>query len=107
MFTPQTLDYLKQWNYRPVMWSVVPEDWVRPGVEVTIQRVMEQTQNGSLIVLHDGHCGGEDVAATAKKLIPMLLQAGYQFVTVDQMWQRWQRWQRDSLVSGTRKRWQL
>jgi len=28
-----------------------------------LQRVLQQVQNGSLIVLHDGACGGQDVAA--------------------------------------------
>jgi peptidoglycan/xylan/chitin deacetylase (PgdA/CDA1 family) len=86
IFTPQTLTYLKQWNYRPVMWSVVPEDWVRPGIEVVVRRVLQQIQNGSLIVLHDGYCGGEDVAATVEQLIPLLQQQGYKFLTIDQLW---------------------
>ncbi|MCU0571097.1 MAG: polysaccharide deacetylase family protein [Oculatellaceae cyanobacterium Prado106] len=87
-FTPKILSALQQWDYRPVMWSVVPEDWVRPGVDITVQRVLEQTQNGSLIVLHDGYTGGEDVAAIANQLIPRLLDQGYEFVTVDQLWQQ-------------------
>ncbi|MCU0523749.1 MAG: polysaccharide deacetylase family protein [Elainella sp. Prado103] len=86
VFTPQILRSLQAWNYRPVMWSVVPEDWVRPGVQVAAQRVLQQTQNGSLIVLHDGYCGGEDVAATVAMIIPTLLDQGYQFVTIDQFW---------------------
>lgn len=86
-FTPKTLSLLQQWNYRPVMWSVVPEDWERPGVNVVIQRVLRQVQNGSLIVLHDGHCGGQDVARTTAQLIPQLLEQGYYFVTIDQLWQ--------------------
>lgn len=87
LFTPQTLSLLQQWNYRPVMWSVVPEDWVRPGISLVVQRVLQQVQNGSLIVLHDGYSGGQDVAQTAEQLIPLLLQQGYQFVTIDQLWQ--------------------
>lgn len=83
LFTPQTLDLLRQWQYRPIMWSVVPEDWVRPGISVVVQRVLQQVQNGSQIVLHDGACGGQDVAATTAQLIPQLLQQGYEFVTVD------------------------
>ncbi|MBD2294469.1 polysaccharide deacetylase family protein [Anabaena sphaerica FACHB-251] len=85
-FTPKTLKLFQQWNYRPVMWSVVPEDWVRPGVSVVVKRVLEQVTGGSLIVLHDGVCGGQDVAETIKILIPQLLKQGYQFVTVDQLW---------------------
>jgi peptidoglycan/xylan/chitin deacetylase (PgdA/CDA1 family) len=90
LFTPQTLSLLHQWNYRPVMWSVVPEDWERPGVQVVVQRVLQQVQNGSLIVLHDGYFGGQDVAQTTAELIPLLLQQGYHFVTIDQLWQQFQ-----------------
>ena len=88
LFTPQTLQLLQQWHYRPVMWSVVPEDWVRPGVTPVVQRVMKQVCNGSLIVLHDGACGGKDVAETTQYLVSQLLQQGYDFVTVDTLWQQ-------------------
>ncbi len=83
LFTPETLKLLRQWNYRPVMWSVVPEDWVLPGAATVVQRVLQQVEGGSLIVLHDGMCGGQDVAVTTQILIPRLLEQGYQFVTVD------------------------
>ncbi len=86
LFTPQTLRLLHAWNYRPVMWSVVPEDWVQPGVAIVVQRVMQQVQNGSVIVLHDGLFGGADVAATVRLLIPRLLEKNYRFVTIDQLW---------------------
>ena len=88
LFTPHTLDLLHQWHYRSVMWSVVPEDWVRPGIAVVLQRVLQQVQNGSLIVLHDGACGGQDVAVITAQLIPQLLRQGYRFVTVDTLWQQ-------------------
>jgi peptidoglycan/xylan/chitin deacetylase (PgdA/CDA1 family) len=86
VFTPKTLKLLQQWNYRPVMWSVVPEDWVRPGIAIVLQRVLRQVQDGSLIVLHDGFSGGADVAETTRQLIPLLLKQNYRFVTVDQLW---------------------
>jgi peptidoglycan/xylan/chitin deacetylase (PgdA/CDA1 family) len=86
-FTPQTLRLLREWQYRPVMWSVVPEDWVLPGVETVIKRVLQQVVPGSVIVLHDGWCGGAAVAKTVEGLIPQLLEQGYQFVSVDQLWQ--------------------
>lgn len=96
LFTAQILRNLQQWGYRSVMWSVVPEDWVRPGVSVATRRVLKQTRNGSLIVLHDGYHGGADVAETAAELIPALLSQGYQFVTIDRLWQ-----QRHSVKSTT------
>ena len=88
LFTPTTLRLLRQWNYRPVMWSVVPEDWVLPGVDTVVQRVLQQVKIGSLIVLHDGAFGGQDVTAIVKILIPRLLEQGYQFVSIDTFWQQ-------------------
>ncbi|MGK7901646.1 MAG: polysaccharide deacetylase family protein [Hormoscilla sp.] len=87
IFTPQILNWLHQWHYRPVMWSVVPADWEQPGAPVVAERVLRLVQNGSLIVLHDGPWGGQDVAATTAQLIPGLRDKGYQFVTVDRLWQ--------------------
>ncbi len=85
-FVPNTLRLFQQWNYRPVMWSVVPEDWVRPGITKVNQRVMAQVKNGSLIVLHDGVCGGQDVAETVEYIVPQLLKQGYHFVNIDTLW---------------------
>ncbi len=86
LFTPQTLHHLDQWGYRSVMWSVVPVDWERPGVPVVARRVLDQTGAGSILVLHDGPCGGPDVAATTEQILPPLLAQGYRFVTIDQLW---------------------
>lgn len=86
IFTPQTLTLLQQWGYRPVMWSVVPEDWVRPGISVVVNRVVQQTYNGSIIVLHDGNQGGQDVAKIVAEIIPILLNKDYKFISIDQMW---------------------
>ncbi|MBE9099647.1 polysaccharide deacetylase family protein [Vacuolonema iberomarrocanum] len=87
LFTPQTLNALQKWQYRPVMWSVVPEDWVHPGIDVVLERIRRQVHDGALIVLHDGAYGGADVVAIAEQLIPTLQANGYRFVTVDQLWQ--------------------
>ena len=85
---PQTLQQLHSLDYRPVMWTVVPEDWQKPGVSVVVRRVLKQVHNGSLIVLHDGYYGGEDVAQTTDWLIPQLIEQGYKLVTIDRLWQR-------------------
>jgi len=87
LFTPQILKSLQSWNYRPVMWSVVPEDWLLPGVAVVVQRVLSQARNGALIVLHDGMFGGPEVAQTTELIVKYLLQRGFKFVTVEQLWQ--------------------
>lgn len=86
LFTPQIVRLLNQWNYRPVMWSIVPEDWMLPGISVVVRRVVQQVQNGAIVVLHEGSEGGQEVAQIVDRLIPLLLEKGYQFATVDQLW---------------------
>ncbi len=88
--TPHILAQLRQGGYRPVMWSVVPVDWVCPGPERVTQRILQQTRNGSILVLHDGFYGGQEVAQTARQFLPQLRRQGYQFVTIDHLWQHLQ-----------------
>ncbi len=86
LFTPSILKQLQQDNYRLVMWSVVPEDWVCPGESVVCKRVITQVHPGALIVLHDGYYGGQAVSQITAALIVKLLQQRYQFVTVNDFW---------------------
>lgn len=87
LILPNTPTLLRRWGYRPVMWSIVPEDWVEPGKDRVIQRILRQVTNGALIVLHDGYYGGKQVSAIVAELIPSLRKQGYQFATIDQFWQ--------------------
>ncbi len=80
LFWPQTLEDLRRWGFFPVMWSVVPEDWLEPPVAVVVERVLAQVRPGSLIVLHDGVQGGSQVAEAVRRLIPALREKGFDFV---------------------------
>ncbi len=80
LFWPQTLVDLRRWGFFPVMWSVVPEDWLEPPVAVVVERVLAQVRPGSLIVLHDGVQGGAQVAEVTRQLIPTLRERGFEFV---------------------------
>ncbi|NJN23239.1 MAG: polysaccharide deacetylase family protein [Acaryochloridaceae cyanobacterium RL_2_7] len=84
----KTIQQLHKWGYRTVMWSVVPIDWTEPGVEVVQQRVLKQTQGGDLIVLHDGSSGGQAVANCTREIVPKLLKQGFEFISVDTMWEQ-------------------
>ncbi|MFS8884560.1 polysaccharide deacetylase family protein [Synechococcus sp. H70.2] len=80
LFWPQTLVELHRWGFFPVMWTVVPEDWLEPPVAVVVERVLAQVRPGSLIVLHDGVQGGSQVAEVVCCLIPALRERGLDFV---------------------------
>ncbi|MBC8121920.1 MAG: polysaccharide deacetylase family protein [Gemmatimonadaceae bacterium] len=88
ILTPWTLDALLAWGYRPVMWQVVSDDSLRPGVKVVVERTLRRTGNGALIVLHDGNDGCTDVAEATTRIVERLLAQGYRFVSVEQFWRQ-------------------
>jgi peptidoglycan/xylan/chitin deacetylase (PgdA/CDA1 family) len=62
VFTPRILRLLSQWQYRPVMWTIVPGHWLQPAAE-TVRQVVTQMRAGALLVLHEGQRHGPPVAA--------------------------------------------
>lgn len=64
----------------PVMWSIDTLDWKSQNVNSVVEIVERQVADGSIILMHDGY--GTSVEA-AFRIIDTLVEAGYQFVTVD------------------------
>jgi peptidoglycan/xylan/chitin deacetylase (PgdA/CDA1 family) len=71
-----------------ILWNVDPKDWSRPGTSVIIQRVLDATHNGSIILMHDGGGDRSQTVAALPTIITTLEQRGYQFVTIPQMIQK-------------------
>lgn len=84
IYTPATLAALRAWGYRPVMWSVVPFHWRQPAAP-TIAQAVGQAAGGALLVLHEG-LGGPPVDALADVIIGRLIDAGFSFISVSEMW---------------------
>ena len=75
---PETLE--KDGDMVKVLWDVDPRDWECRNPDTVVRRVMERAEEGDIILLHDSYAS--TVEAT-KRLIPLLKEAGYEFVTVD------------------------
>jgi peptidoglycan/xylan/chitin deacetylase (PgdA/CDA1 family) len=86
IFTPRTLMLLVRWQYRPVMWTVVPGHWLQPAA-VTVRQVLAQTRAGAILVLHEGQRHGPPVATLVEAILRFLRAEPWQFVTIDQLWQ--------------------
>jgi peptidoglycan/xylan/chitin deacetylase (PgdA/CDA1 family) len=83
-FNHQILALLKAWGYTTVLWNNLPPHWMQP-LAWTINQTLEQATPGGVIVLHDGHGHGTQVARILESLIPALQDKGFEFVTVEQM----------------------
>lgn len=84
LFNHRTLSQLSAWGYRLVMWNNIPPHWMQP-FSWTIHQTLEQVHAGSVIVLHDGHGHGANVAKIVDEIVPRLKDQGYQFVTIENM----------------------
>lgn len=69
-------------NMFPVLWDVDPLDWCTDDVSVIVERVVSETKEGCIILLHDYY----DTSVTAAlQIIDQLLERGYEFVTVEEI----------------------
>lgn len=88
-FTKRILDMVEELGYKTVIGDVYPRDPYRPGTLTIIQRVLDRTNAGSIIILHDGGSSenadrSQTVEAT-KEIVPRLQDKGFTFVTVSQL----------------------
>jgi len=72
----------KELGYKVVGWSIDPEDWKRPGVDVVANRLIEQAHPGGITIVHDIHA---PTVMAVKKAVDGLLEKGYKFATVSQL----------------------
>lgn len=84
------LEKAKERNLKVIQWSVMDEDWKKPGIDVIADRVVSKVKSGSIVLLHDGdgviHGGDRSQTIAATQLIIRRLRAqGYRFVTVDEI----------------------
>ena len=65
-----------------ILWSIDTLDWKTRNAQSSIDTVMNDVQDGDIILMHDIHTESIDAALV---LIPKLEEAGYQLVTVSEM----------------------
>ncbi len=72
----------KEVNLIPVMWSVDPLDWTTANADEIVNKVVTETEENDIILLHDCY---ESSVKAALRIIDLLTEEGYEFVTVDQL----------------------
>lgn len=65
-----------------VKWSIDTKDWKTKSEDQTYQCVMDNAEDGSIVLMHDIHEWSVDAAI---RLIPDLLEEGYKLVTVQEL----------------------
>lgn len=66
----------------PVLWTVDPMDWCSGNVSGIVQRVTKKTKENSIILMHDEY---KSSVTAALRIVDILQEQGYEFVTVDEV----------------------
>jgi peptidoglycan-N-acetylglucosamine deacetylase len=77
----------RQEGYIVVMWSWHQDtrDWSRPGVNKIVNSVLNHTQNGDIVLLHEYIDGKTQTIAALETILPELQKRGYRFVTISEL----------------------
>jgi peptidoglycan-N-acetylglucosamine deacetylase len=81
----QVLAQVNRLGLTTILWSVDPQDWSRPGVKVIISRVLSQTGNGAIILLHDGGGNRSQTVAALPPIIETLQHRDFHFVPLQKL----------------------
>lgn len=88
-FTKQVLDIAEQLGYKTVVGDVYPRDPHLPGKEKIVERVLQRTVAGSIIILHDGgnarRVDRSQTLDALSEIIPNLKNKGYEFLTLSDL----------------------
>lgn len=72
-------------NYNVICWSVDTMDWAHTPSEQIVENVLTTTEAGDIILFHDYVSGESPTPQALEQIIPVLLERGYEFVTVSEL----------------------
>jgi peptidoglycan/xylan/chitin deacetylase (PgdA/CDA1 family) len=80
-FDRSVVRQIKDSGLRPVLWSVDPQDWAKPGADRIATRVLNGSGNGAVILLHSTNA---QTVEALPRIIEKLRARGFTFVTMSQ-----------------------
>ncbi len=78
----KSIEIAEEMGMKMVQWSVDSLDWKRLSVDEMYSRVVSKTENGSILLFHNGV---ENTPEALDKILTELEKDGYEFVTVSEL----------------------
>ena len=66
----------------PVLWTIDPLDWKTENADQIVEKVMSEAKENAIILLHDRY---EASVEAALRIVDLLKEQGYTFVTADKL----------------------
>lgn len=77
-----TIAILHRLRMLMVLWSIDPDDWLRPGAKAIVARVLSHARPGRIVILHDGGGDRSQTVAALPAIVRGLRRRGYRLVSV-------------------------
>ena len=74
-------------GYKIILWNIDTHDWAHMSKTEIVKNVSSKVKGGDIILCHDYISGENHTVEALDVLIPMLINQGYEFVTVSQLLQ--------------------
>ncbi|PUB08231.1 polysaccharide deacetylase family protein [Paenisporosarcina sp. OV554] len=86
-YTDEMIKLAVDKGYKVVMWSwhQDTEDWKNPGVKKIVNKVLNVTKQGDVILFHDGGGNRKQTVKALEEILPELQKQGYKFVTISEL----------------------
>ena len=68
-----------------VLWSIDTRDWAGTCAQDIEKEIIENVEDGAIILMHDYICGESYTEVALMSVIPKLKELGYSFVTVSEL----------------------
>jgi len=72
----------RELGFAMINWSIDPRDWQFQNPQLIYDHVMSRVENNAIILFHDVY---ETTVEAIEKLLPSLIEQGYQLVTVSEL----------------------
>jgi peptidoglycan/xylan/chitin deacetylase (PgdA/CDA1 family) len=72
-------------GFATIQWDIDPRDWALPGEGEIVNNVLENAQDGGIVIQHFGGGPRNETLDALPAEVAGLRRAGYQLVTLTQM----------------------
>ncbi len=84
-YDDKSVKILEEMGYRSILWSLDTRDWCMPKSEKIVSKIEDLAREGDIILFHDLDDKRLPTPEALKKVIPYLIDNGYEIVTVSQL----------------------
>lgn len=76
---------LRELDYKVILWDIDTRDWDHTGAASIAEMIIKRVSSGDIILMHDYISYNSPTPEALEIFLPVLLEEGYQFVTVSEL----------------------